>query len=48
MSAITSCFIKPEDNIARSLLVAMDIAFETPFDVFQEDAFHSNGWEQYC
>ena len=33
MSAMTSCFVKLEDNIARFLLTAVDIAFETPYDV---------------
>ena len=33
MPAIASCFIKPEDIIARFLLIIVDIAFETYSDV---------------
>ena len=33
MSVIASCFVTLEDNIARSLLTVVDIAFETPSDV---------------
>ena len=33
MSAIASCFVNPEDNIAHFLLTNVDIAFETHSDV---------------
>ena len=31
-------FVKPDDNIARFLLITMDITFETPYDIL------SRGW----
>ena len=43
MTAVASCFIKPEDNIARFLLTTVDIDFETPFDVFLMGCVHCNG-----
>ena len=39
MSAIASCFVKPEDNIEHFLLTSMEIALETPYFFFKGMGF---------